>query len=97
MDKVTEADDGQKGDQGGWWCSQTIFFISEDGIVRKSQVNVCRVTRPECPEAMKGKVKDKGRRSSSEKNNLQSMFPIFGLQDIGDRGRVVTTRGMHPL
>ena len=29
---------------------------------------------------MKDKVKDKGRRSFSEKNNLQFMFPIFGLQ-----------------
>ena len=35
---------------------------------------------PEFPKAMKDKVKDKGRRSSSEKNNLQSIFPIFGLQ-----------------
>ena len=68
--------------------------------MRKSQVDVCRVTRPECPKAMKDKVKDKGRRSSSEKNNLPYMFPFFGLQqnkNIGDRGRVVTTRGMHPL
>ena len=38
------------------------------------------VTRPEYPKAMKDKVKDKGRRSFIEKNNLQSMFPIFGLQ-----------------
>ena len=38
------------------------------------------VTRPECPEAMKDKIKDKRLRSSSEKNNRQSMFPIFGLE-----------------
>ena len=38
------------------------------------------VTRPEWLKAMKDKVKDKGRRSFIEKNNLQSMFPIFGLQ-----------------
>ena len=38
------------------------------------------VTRPERSKAMKDKVKDKGRRSFIEKNNLQSMFPIFGLQ-----------------
>ena len=38
------------------------------------------VTRPECPKAMRDKVKGKGRRSFSERNNLQSMFPIFGLQ-----------------
>ena len=79
--KVTKEDGGVTKvikEDGG--VSQTFFFISEDGIVRKSQVNVCRVTRPECLEAMKDKVKDKGRRSSSEKNNLQSMFPIFGFQ-----------------
>ena len=44
------------------------------------RVKLMCVTRPECPEAMKDKVMDKGRRSSSEKNNLHSMFPIFGLQ-----------------
>ena len=43
-------------------------------------VKLMCVTRPECPEAMKDKVKDKERRSPSKKNNLQSMFPIFGLQ-----------------
>ena len=49
-------------------------------MVLCEKVKLMCVTRPECPEAMKDKVKDKGRRSSSEKNNLQSMFPIFGLQ-----------------
>ena len=27
MDKVTEADDGQKGDQGGWWCFSDLFYL----------------------------------------------------------------------
>ena len=49
-------------------------------MVCAKRVKLMCVTRPECPEAMKDKVKDKGRRSFIEKNNLQSMFPIFGLQ-----------------
>ena len=49
-------------------------------MVCAKRVKLMYVTRPECPKTMKDKVKDKGRRSFSEKNNLQSMFPIFGLQ-----------------
>ena len=84
----TEADDGQKGDQGGWWCDQgdyggwwcsQTFFLSQRMVCAKRVKLMC-VTRPECPKTMKDKVKDKGRRSFIEKNNLQSMFPIFGLQ-----------------
>ena len=53
-------------------------FLSQR-MVLCERVKLMCVTRPECPEAMKDKVKDKGCRSS-EKNDLQSMFPIFGLQ-----------------
>ena len=49
-------------------------------MVCAKRVKLMCVTRPECPKTMKDKVKDKGRRSFIEKNNLQSMFPIFGLQ-----------------
>ena len=49
-------------------------------MVCAKRVKLMCVTRPEWLKAMKDKVKDKGRRSFIEKNNLQSMFPIFGLQ-----------------